>query len=97
MRDVVRAYRLLIESGSLGEVYHVASSQAHSIQSVLDILLSMGQVSISVKEAVSRMRPSVNHILVGSIEKLVKQTGWKARISFEDSLRDILEYWRTQV
>lgn len=97
VRDVVRAYRLLMESGLLGEVYHVASSKAHSIQSILDMLLRMSKVSITVEKDASRMRPSDNPVLVGSVAKLVKQTGWKAQIPLEDSLRDVLEYWRTQV
>lgn len=94
VRDVVRAYRLLLERGSMGDVYHVASSHAHSIQSVLDTLLSYSRVPIAVQQDPNRMRPSDTPILVGSAEKLREATLWSPEIPFEVSLRDILDDWR---
>lgn len=94
VRDVVRAYRLLIEKGRMGEVYHVASSQARPISDVLTAMLSMSEVSIKVSQDVSRMRPSDNPVLVGSAEKIFLETAWKPEISFETSLKDILDDWR---
>lgn len=96
VRDVVRAYRLLIEKGVLGEVYHVASSHAHSIQYVLDTLLAMSTTAIQVKQDQSRMRPSDTPVLVGDTQKITAATGWKPEIPLEASLRDILEDWRTR-
>lgn len=97
VRDVVRAYRLLMERGLMGEVYHVASGQARSIQSILDMFLAISRVPITMYEDASRMRPSDNPVLVGSAEKIKKQTGWNAEIPLETSLRDILDYWRSRV
>lgn len=96
VRDVVRAYRLLIEKGVLGEVYHVASGRAHSIQDILDTLLGMSSISIQTTQDPSRMRPSDNPVLVGAIDKITEATGWKPEISLETSLKDILEDWRTR-
>jgi GDP-4-dehydro-6-deoxy-D-mannose reductase len=96
VRDVVRAYRLLMEKGSLGEVYHVASSQAHSIQYILDTLLGMSSVDIRIKQDPSRMRPSDNPVLMGAIDKITAATSWKPEISLDTSLKDILEDWRSR-
>lgn len=97
VRDVVRAYRLLIEGGRKGEVYHVASSRAHTISEVLETLLSFSSASITVTQDPSRMRPSDNPVVVGSIEKIMREISWKPEISFRDSLKDILEDWRLRV
>ncbi len=96
VRDVVRAYRLLLEKGSFGEVYHVASGVAHSIQYILDKLLSMSSTTIRITQDPSRMRPSDNPVLIGAIDKITAATGWKPEIPLEVSLKDILEDWRAK-
>lgn len=97
VRDVVRAYRLLMEKGKIGEVYHVASSKAHSIQYILDTLLAMSAMAITVKQDESKMRPSDTPVLLGAIDKITAATGWKPEIPLETSLKDILEDWRARV
>ncbi|MDA1168933.1 MAG: GDP-mannose 4,6-dehydratase [bacterium] len=97
VRDVVRAYRLLIEKGELGEVYHVASSRAYSIQFILDSLIALSSSEIHIKHDESRMRPSDTPVLIGDIQKIIAATGWKPEISLETSLKDILEDWRSRV
>lgn len=94
VRDVVRAYRLLMEKGAMGGVYHVASGKAVSIQSVLDQLLTMSSVKISVQEDLGRLRPSDTPVLVGDSTKVRAATGWEPTISLEQSLHDILDWWR---
>jgi len=94
VRDVVRAYRLLIEKGTLGEVYHVASSRAYSIQYILDTLLEMSTSLVRIKQDESRMRPSDTPVLIGAIDKITSATTWKPEIPLDISLRDILEDWR---
>ena len=94
VRDVVQAYRLLMQSGKLGEVYHVASGKAVSIQFVLDELLKLSKVDIKVEQDPERMRPADIPVLVGDAGKLKKETGWQTTISLEQSLKDILNYWR---
>ena len=76
VRDVSHAYRLLMEHGILGNVYHVASGMPRSIQSVLDRLLALSPVSITVQQNPHRMRPSDNPVLVGNAEKIKAATGW---------------------
>lgn len=96
VRDVARAYRLLMEKGKLGEVYHTASGKAVSIQGILDELLAMSSVKISVQEDPSRLRASDTPVLVGDAAKLKEATGWKPTIPLAQSLQDILNWWRKQ-
>lgn len=96
VRDVVRAYRLLMEKGKVGEVYHVASGKAVAIQEILDQLLAMSTSKISVEEDPTKLRPSDIPILVGNASKLRAVTGWEPEISLEQSLHDILDWWRAK-
>lgn len=96
VRDVVRAYRLLLEHGMLGEVYHVASGNAVSIRSLVDVLLSLSVAAIEVVVDQERLRPLDVPVLVGDATKLRALTGWKPLIPLEQSLRDILAWWREQ-
>lgn len=96
VRDVVRAYRLLMEFGTLGDVYHVASGVSRSIRAVLDGLLSLSTRSITIAQDPSRMRPSDNPVLVGNADKIQAATMWAPVIPFEQSLQDILADWRSR-
>jgi len=97
IRDAVRAYWLAIDKGISGEVYNVCSGEAYSIREILDILLRMTDKDIVVKQETERMRPSDIPLQVGSFEKLNKQTGWKPVIPIEETLTDLLNYWRKTV
>jgi GDP-4-dehydro-6-deoxy-D-mannose reductase len=97
VRDVVRAYHLLITNGEPGQVYNIGSGQSHAIQGMLDKLLSMSQVEITVEPDPARMRPSDVPDVVCDIDKLQRQTGWQPTISFDQSLADVLGYWRERV
>lgn len=94
VRDVVRAYALLIDHGTPGEVYNVGSGEARSVQEVLDTLLEMARIPIEVRQDPKRMRPSDVPMIVCDAMRIREHTGWQTTISFEESLRDILDYWR---
>ncbi len=94
VRDVVRAYVMLITHGEPGQVYNVGSGGSHSVQELLDTLLALSRATITVKQDPKRMRSSEVPETVCDATRLVKQTGWQPMISFEQSLRDVLEYWR---
>lgn len=97
VRDMVRAYWLALEKGEPGEVYNLASNSTHSIQSMLDKLLSFSTLKIEVKQDPTRMRPSDVMILWGDNTKFSNQTGWKPEIPFEQTMKDLLDYWRERV
>jgi GDP-4-dehydro-6-deoxy-D-mannose reductase len=94
VRDVVRAYDLLLEKGTPGEAYNVCSGTAYSIQYLLDTLLGYSTVDIEVRQDPARMRPSDVPRRVGDATKLQQTTGWHPTIAFEQTLLDILNDWR---
>ncbi|TBL81747.1 GDP-mannose 4,6-dehydratase [Paenibacillus thalictri] len=96
VRDVVRAYWLALEKGVVGETYNIASGTCYTIEEVLHKLLSYSKVQITVEEDPARLRPSDVEILLGDYSKFHQQTGWKPEIPFEQTMEDLLQYWRSQ-
>ncbi len=94
VRDVVRAYYLSLEKGKAGEVYNIASGQGIKIRDLLDRLLKLSNVTIRVEVDPARLRPSDVVLLVGSADKFRQATGWKPEIPFDQTLQDLIAYWR---
>jgi GDP-4-dehydro-6-deoxy-D-mannose reductase len=94
VRDVVRGYWLSLEKGEPGEVYNLCSGRAWVIRDMLDHLLSLSKVKVTVEPEPARMRPSDVPVLQGDAGKFRKATGWEPEIPFEQTLRDLLDYWR---
>jgi GDP-4-dehydro-6-deoxy-D-mannose reductase len=90
VRDVVRAYRLVVERGALGEVYNIASGVSYSIRSILDRLCSYSTVPITVEIDPARMRPTALPVLRGNINKIQEAIGWQPTVSFDQMLNDVL-------
>jgi GDP-4-dehydro-6-deoxy-D-mannose reductase len=93
VRDVVRAYQALAESGRPGQTYIVASGQPVPIHYLLNTLMEMSQVGVAVRYDPDRMRPSDTPVLFGSFARLRRETGWEPQIHLRDSLADTLAYW----
>lgn len=97
VRDIVRAYRLIMEAGTPGEVYNVASGATHSIQEVLDTLLSYAHREIAVQVDEALKRPVDIPIICGDSTRLRQATGWQPTIPFEQTLLDVLNDYRQRV
>lgn len=97
VRDVARAYWLSTQHCIPGEDYVIASGQSRSIQEMLDYLLSQSMVKIAVKVDPQRQRPSDVEILQGDASKFKQATGWQANYTFEQTMTDLLNYWRMQI
>jgi GDP-4-dehydro-6-deoxy-D-mannose reductase len=97
VRDIVTAYWWSVQKCEFGEVYNICSGVAREIQSVLDILRDMTEVTVEVKQDPDRIRPSDVEILMCDCSKFKKITGWEPRIAFKDTMRDLLDYWRDLV
>jgi len=94
VRDTVKAYYLALEKGKPGEVYNICQEKTWAIQEVLDLLLGMTDAKIEVKVDEARLRPSDVPILLGDCSRFRNDTGWKPTIPFEQTLGDIMDYWR---
>lgn len=97
VRDVVRAYRLIVERGEAGAAYNVASETAHSIQEMLDTLLSFSRSKITVRVDSARFSPVDVPVRLGSAARLRADTGWQPQIPFEQTLLDLLNDCRQRV
>ena len=74
--------------------YNVCSGRAYSMRALLDILLSLARVTVRVEVDPARLRPSDNPIIGGSHARLTADTGWTPVIPIEQTLADLLDYWR---
>lgn len=97
VRDIVRAYHLVLEHGTPGEVYNICSGQPRSMRQLLEIMLKASRVPISVEHDPSRLRPVDTPISYGDPSRLRAATGWQPQIPFEQTVRDVLEDWRNRV
>jgi GDP-4-dehydro-6-deoxy-D-mannose reductase len=97
VRDMVRAYWLLLEKGKPGEVYNIGSGNTRPMQEVLDMLLKLSRVKVDVRVDPTRLRPSDVMILWSDSSKFKEATGWEPTITYEQTLRDLLDYWRARV
>lgn len=98
VRDMARAYYLAVEKGIPGELYLIGSNQIYTIKQCLEMLIALSSLKNKIKYKVDseRVRPTELRILIGKFDKFEKLIGWKPKIKFEQTLKDILDYWRNQ-
>jgi GDP-4-dehydro-6-deoxy-D-mannose reductase len=94
VRDVVRAYWLAVQHGAPGEDYVIGSGVSRSVREMLDFLLTLSKAKIEVRVDPKRFRPSDVTALEGDCSKFHKLTGWEPKITFEQMMEDLLNYWR---
>lgn len=97
VRDMIDAYYLAITLGEPGEVYNIGSGRPYKIRRLLDTLVSMSNVAVEIKNDPARMRPSDIPSLVSDNTRFQELTGWQPKIPLEETLRDVLDYWREKV
>ncbi len=93
VRDVVRAYRLLIERGERGTVYNVCSGSDVAVAEVAERLLALAGADLELVTDPELVRPVDVPVLRGDPSRLEKATGWTPTISLDDTLADVLAYW----
>ena len=94
VRDMVRAYWLAVTKAKPGEVYNIATGHGISIRDMLNLVLSNSKVEVKIEVDPERLRPSDVEILIGDSTKFRADTGWEPRIPFEQTVSDLLDYWR---
>jgi len=97
VRDIVRAYQLITEKGQPGQAYNIASGKAYSIQYLLDTLLSYSDIEIEIRVDEARLRPVDVPVILGDYSQLNHDTGWQPTISFEGTLKDVLDDCRQRI
>ena len=97
VRDVVRAYAGLIEKGIAGDVYNVCSGRSYSLDFILKCLLSFAQRDISVQVDTRRLRKADIPKLSGDNSKIKREISWEPQIPIEQTLEELLDYWRSRI
>lgn len=96
VRDIVRAYMVLLRAGRNGEAYNVCCGVDRSLRQIIEALCDVCGVEVELEITPDRLRPSEQRRMRGSFEKLRADTGWEPEIPFEQTLRDIVEYWQEE-
>lgn len=97
VRDVVRAYALLLEHGTPGEVYNVGSGIARSIDTVLNALLALAGVDVRIERSAELARPVDVPEMRCDNRKLRRATGWEPLVPFDETIRAVWDDWCARV
>ena len=89
VRDVVRAYLLLLEKGRSGEVYNVCSGVGRTLRSVIETAARLLELEVDIAVDGRLLRPNDVPAFIGCNDKLIGDTGWRPMIPFETTLRDM--------
>ncbi len=95
VRDVVQAYYLLFKKGVKGQLYNVCTCKGTSLNEAIQIMAAELNINVSHHTDSALVRPNDNTIIIGSNEKIRKDTGWTPTISTEQSLKDVLHYYKS--
>lgn len=90
VRDVAKAYRLLIEKGTSGQAYNIGSAEQHSIKSILDTMCSIEGIKPEIKTDPARLRPADKSPILDTT-KISKEIDWHPETPFDKTLRDIMQ------
>jgi len=94
VRDMARAYVAVLRHGAPSALYNVASGTARVMRSVLDALVARARVKVRIETDPGLLRPSDTPIVLGDATKVRDATGWRPEIPFDQTLDDLLNYWR---
>ncbi len=96
VRDVVRAYRLLMEHGEPGEVYNIATGEGHRIGDLANTMMSFADRPMELRPDPEFIRPVEVERLVGDPTNIERRTGWKPEFSLSETLRAVYDHELTQ-
>lgn len=97
VRDVVRAYGLLVQYGKAGEIYNVGSGKAVVVEDLLKQIIEKSGAKITVEVDPAKLRPIEVPVIRADITKLQRDTGWKPEITLEQTIKETLAYWKASV
>lgn len=93
-RDLVHALMLLAEKGKAGDVYNISSEHIYQMEDIVKMIEKAIGRELERKVDPALIRPTDERIIVGNVDKLKADTGWKQEIPMEQTIADMLEYWR---
>lgn len=97
VRDTVRAYHAMMASAKPGVPYNVCSGTPVKIRDLVELLRSKARVPITIEQDPSRFRPNDTPLVLGDHSRLTTDTGWTPKIPLEQTVEDLLSFWRAQM
>lgn len=92
VRDVIRAYWMILEKGTPGTVYNICSGEGRVLRDIVLKIIEMSGKQINVVKDPDRIRPADNPAIIGSYDKIFNELGWEPQIHFDQSLKDVVSY-----
>ena len=97
VRDTVRAYRAMMQSARPGVPYNVCSGRPLAIRTLVETFLARAKVPIRIVQDPARFRPNDTPLVLGDHSRVTADTGWTPQIPVEQTVDDLLTYWRQAI
>ncbi len=97
IRDAVRAYAMVLARAKVGEVYNVCAGKAVALAEIIEIFQTVSKIKVEIAQDPARVRADEIPEICGDLTKIHADTGWKPEIPLEQTIRDLLDYWRIKV
>ena len=91
VRDVVRAYRMVLESDDCSQIYNICSGKATSLKSILEYITSLSEQPVDVDVNQKLIRPVENDIICGDHSKITNQLRWNPEIDIKDTIKELFD------
>jgi len=91
---LVAALMLLADKGTAGDVYNISSEHIYQMSDIVDMIEKQIEHKFEIKVDTNLLRPTDEKIIVGDITKLKNDTGWSQKITMQQTIEDMLNYWR---
>ena len=96
-RDLVNGLLLLAEKGIPGEVYNISSEYCYQMKDIVTMIEEQIGHQFELVVDSKLLRPTDERIIIGNIDKLKRDTGWRQQISMKQTIADMLDYWRKKL
>lgn len=97
VRDTVRAYRAMMEAAEPGRAYNVCSGHPTAIKTLVELMQSHAKVPVRIEQDPARFRRNDHPLLLGDHSRLTADTGWVPQLTLEQTVDDLLNYWRSVI
>lgn len=97
VRDVVRAYSLIIQKGLSGETYNVGSGKSIAIKDLLDMIILQSFTKINIESDQDKLRPVDIPVIEANTDKIHNITHWSPKYLLDSTIKDTLNYWRKMI
>lgn len=94
VKDVVRAYRMIVESDNCNQIYNVGSGNAYSLEDMLTYIIGLSNQHIEIEVDQNRIRPTDQPVICCDRSLIGKELGWKPQYDVYDALKEMFDYYK---